>query len=532
MKKSLVAKIVYLALVLCIVASTMALACSTATPTATPAPKATPTPAAKTTLTPQTGGTLVRPMTTSPTTAVGWPPEISNLASQFVFSSLEWLVHEDANSVIQPWLATAWQVAQDRMSITFTLRKGVKFHDGTDWNAAAAKFNMDAYIEAKNSIAASWTSVDVVDDYTVRINLSKWENTTYTDPQLFFVSPTAYKTNGKDYMRSHMVGTGAYKFVSYTRDVSMIFEKFDSYWQKGKPYLDGVKLVVMPDRMSQQLAFETGEVHTATLGGQQGLDLIAKGYQYARSKASGQMVLLPDGSNAVSPWSNPKVREAAEYAIDREALSKGVGRGFTIPAYQLAPEHPIGAIPNLEGRRYNVAKAKQLLTEAGYPSGFKTRIIPQPQTYNKDACLALQGYWNAAGIVTEIDVPDEGRFTDYRFRSGWQNGCMMVTEAVFSTYPKYFRFYFAGDQYNSIYWAPGFREAYNASLATPVQDADTVRKVSRMIYDNVMVIPLYINQDCTFYRDGVHDLGQYVWGDSVQWSPQDAWLEKKAVTSK
>jgi ABC-type transport system substrate-binding protein len=353
--------------------------------------------------------------------------------------------------------------------------------------------------------------------------------TCFTDANLHFVSPTAYNTNGKEWMRTHIVGTGAYKCTSYTRDVSMIFERFDNYWQKGKPYLDGIKFVIMPDKMSQQLAFETGEVQTAQLGGQQGLDLTAKGYPYIKSTASGQMVLLPDGSNASSPWSKQKVREAAEYAIDREALSKGVGRGFTIPAYQLAPEHPIGAIPNLAGRKYDVAKAKQLLTEAGYPTGFKTRIIPQPQTYNKDACLALQGYWNAVGITTEIDVPDEGRFTDYRFKSGWENGCMMVTEAVFSTYPKYFRFYFAGDQYKSIYWAPGFREAYDASLATPAQDAATVQKVSRLIYDNLMVIPVYINQDRTFYLEGVHDLGQYEWGDSPQWSPQDAWMEKKLI---
>jgi peptide/nickel transport system substrate-binding protein len=521
-------KLFYMVLVLSII-SALVMSCSSSPNASSPAAKAPVSSLANASAAPQYGGILIRPMTTSPTAAIGWPPEITNPATQFVDPALEWLVHEDANGVDQPWLATSWQVAPDRLSITFNLRKGVKFHDGTDWNAAAAKFNMDAYLEAKNSIASSWKSIDTIDDYTIRLNLNKWDMTSFTDSNLHFASPAAYQANGKDWMRTHIVGTGAYKFTSFTRDVSMVFEKFDGYWQKGKPYLNGIKFVIVPDKMSQQLAFETGDVHTTQLGGQQGVDLTTKGYPYVKSLASGQMALLPDGSNASSPWSKQKVREAAEYALDREAISKGVGLGFTVPAYQLAPQHPVGAIPNLEGRRYDPAKAKQLLAEAGYPNGFKTRVVPQPQSYNKDACLAIQRYWGEVGITTEIDVPDEGRYTDYRFKSGWDNGCIMTTLAVFSTYPKFFRFYFAGDQYKSIYWAPSFREAYNASMDTPAQDPEKCRVVSRLIYDNLMVIPVYINQDRTFYRDGVHDLGQYAWGDSPQWSPQDSWMEKKLI---
>ena len=141
--------------------------------------------------------------------------------------SLENLMRLHVDGRFKPWLATALKVAPDMKSITLTLRKGVKFHDGTDFNAEAAKFNLDAFKGAKRSGTEAWTSVQVVDEYTVRINLSKYTNTMVDDlVGLRMASPTAIKTKGIEWARWNPVGTGPFQFVSFERDVSTKYKKF------------------------------------------------------------------------------------------------------------------------------------------------------------------------------------------------------------------------------------------------------------------------------------------------------------------
>lgn len=107
--------------------------------------------------------------------------------------------------------------------------------------------------------------------------------------------------------------------------------------------------------------------------------------------------LVPDSVNAESPWSNIKVRQAAEYAIDKDALTKALGFGFAQTAYQLATPTSAAYISGLSGRKYDMAKAKQILSEAGYPNGFKTRIIAST-TDNRDIVVAMQSYLGKIGI--------------------------------------------------------------------------------------------------------------------------------------
>ncbi len=225
---------------------------------------------------------------------------------------LEVLVNEDLTGHDIPCLAESWQVAPDGKSITFYLRKGVKFQDGTDWNAQAAKFNIDAFMVAKKPGTGQFTSVEVVDDYTVKVNLKQYQNSILGSMAVsdVFVSPTAYNTKGIDWARWNPVGTGPFKFVSFARDVSLKFARFDGYWQKGLPYLDAIEDTVIQDTMTRAASFQTGagqvissaDVKTA-------FDLAAKGYDVI-NQPNGYATLLPDSANADSPFANPKVRQA------------------------------------------------------------------------------------------------------------------------------------------------------------------------------------------------------------------------------
>jgi peptide/nickel transport system substrate-binding protein len=130
----------------------------------------------------------------------------------------------------EPRLATEYKLAADGLSINFILRKGVKFHDGTDFNAATVKFNVDAMIKA-GKYGTNVLSCEVVDDYTAKITFAKFKNTNLgTVAGTVIASPTAVQKNGEKWAAINAVGTGPFKQVSYEPDVKIRLERFDGYW--------------------------------------------------------------------------------------------------------------------------------------------------------------------------------------------------------------------------------------------------------------------------------------------------------------
>ena len=277
-------------------------------------------------------------------------------------------------------------------SVTFKLRQGVKFHDGSDFNAEAVKWAFD---QAKTGVNVSstrpWKSFEVLDNYTLKINFTEWQNylmRSFGALTTLIVSPTAYQKNGLEWMRTHMVGTGPFMQTDYQRDVTLKTTKFKDYWGTGKPYLDGVEINYVADQLTRMALFKTGGGDVMAVIPQDGADLKAAGYPILNAPGGVQM-LIPDSLNADSPWSNSKVRMAAEYAIDKESLNNAFGYGFTQTAYQISPPSNKAYIANLQGRKYDLAKAKQLMADAGYPNGFKSTLIGTMAS-QKDTLITIQ----------------------------------------------------------------------------------------------------------------------------------------------
>jgi peptide/nickel transport system substrate-binding protein len=387
-------------------------AATTAPPVSPTAPSSKPAPSSPAAGTPKYGGTLKLAWDASPAGSVGWPAVLTGDAgfgSQLIF---EPLLRGDAKGGLFPCLAESYKTADDKLSITFILRKGVKFHDGTDFNAKAAKWNLDQMIAAKAQ--PFWNSVDAVDDYTVRVNLNRWTNFVInsfadTNPS-WMVSPTAYDKNGDTWTKNNPVGTGPFKFVSFTRDGDYKVVRNPDYWQKGLPYLDGIQIQYITDATTRKMAGLSGSIDVMTIApGQLSVDMANAGFTI-KTKMETVNILMGDSANADSPWANQKVREAAEYALDREGLAKTFGYGYWQAPYQI-PSRTTGIYnPNFSlGRKFDPAKAKQLLTEAGYPNGFKTTLAVGPTTgYNKDVTVALQSFWAAIGIQADLQYPDLG----------------------------------------------------------------------------------------------------------------------------
>jgi len=508
----------------------------TTAPTTAPITAATTAPTTK--LEPQYGGVMKRWMLGDPGCPIGVPWEMNPLGTAFGEPSLERMMLQEMTGEMQPYLAESWEIAPDHMSITLNLRKGVKFHDGTDWNATAAKWNLDKWMEAKLAGAAAWTSVDVVNDYTVRINLKEFDNAilanAFSGKQSQIISPTAFEENGIEWARTHPVGTGPFKFVSYQRDVNAVYEKNNDYWQEGKPYLDGLELVIIGDPVTAQMAFKAGQLHEigALPAGPLAAELQESGYDYVTTEQMGGAVdvLIPSSNNPDSPFADIRVRQAVEYAINKEAIVNATGFGFAKPAYQIISDASKYYSPDLERHEYNPDKARELLEKAGYADGFDTKIIPNPYTTTKDTVVAIQRFLGEVGIRAEIEMVEYGKYSDYVYNSGW-DGLLAEKHGVGATPTASLKSYWAGDKFISVAYPEGFRELYNEAISTTTVEVDKVRDAFGMLSKELIAIGYWELSNRCFLQEGVHE-GENIlfdippWTISVySWMEESAWIE-------
>ena len=436
---------------------------------------------------------------------------------------------------LAPGLVLSYDSVIDPPSITLHLRKGVKFSDGTDFNAQAVKWNLEQVKAgpANAATGAYWKSFDLIDDYTIRINFTVWQNrllTAFGMPSSNQVSPTAFTKNGIDWMRVHMVGTGPFMQTSYQQDVTTTTVRNPNYWDTGKPYLDGAQYLYITDQLTRMALFKSGgaEAYDLNGSGRDATDLKAAGFKIF-SQQTGIDVLVPDSKNADSPWSNPLVRQAAEYALDKTALNNAFGYGYNEVAYQICSPSESVSDPNFAGKRvYDVAKAKQLLTQAGYPNGFKTRIIAQDNT-NRDKVLAEQSYLSKVGIQCDLEFAAAGQMSAYIIGgAGWHNALVVgyIFEWPNENYGLNLWFGVPTAWYPSLGRPAGWKDNLAASLATPEPDPTLIKKLIRDFYDDCTVITLDYPAQLTATIQNVQDSGIYSRIQNYYWNPQNVWLSK------
>ena len=279
---------------------------------------------------------------------------------------------------VHPHLATGYKVDLHAKTITFFLRKGVKFHDGTDFDAEAAKWNFDQAINAKE--APGLGSRSISSTHTIRVHFKAWENdfpSRAGQRGLGMISPTAFKKNGKEWAEWNPVGTGPFKFVKFQRGNILQYRKNENYWMKGKPYLDGIDYLFIRDPLTQEAALRTTDPEQridvlAVTSGEQATMMKAQGFKIL-GMPIGPVSFIPDSANADSPFSKQKVREAVSYAIDREGIVKARGFGIWKPAYQIQPDNMLSYIPNFQGTPYNPQKAKHSSQKPAIPTGSRRR---------------------------------------------------------------------------------------------------------------------------------------------------------------
>ncbi len=361
---------------------------------------------------PVAGGTLVYAQTGDAVSL--YPHRITELISGEVTIQInETLVRLDAKGNPVPLLAKSWTESPDGQTWTFNLVSGVKFTDGTPFNAQAAKFNLDTIRDPKNSLPAravieAIDNVEAKDDSTLVVHTKiPYSPLLYhlSHYSIGMVSPAAIQKYGKD-IDQNPVGTGPFKFSQWVPKESITLVRNDDYWGP-KPYLEKIIFRSMPENSSRVAALEKGEVDLITnvppqevsrLQGEKGLNILIVPFN---------RVIFIHMNNSKKPFSDPKVRQAMELAVDRESIVKNILKGFGQVADGPVASNVFG-FARLGLLSYNPDKAKQLLAEAGYPNGFETTILTPDGRYlgDRETAEAVAGQLSAIGVKAKVQVMD------------------------------------------------------------------------------------------------------------------------------
>jgi len=480
---------------------------------------------------PKHGGTF-RWIAESAPTNLGWAPTTFTMVGQwFLFDGL---VKDWWNGDVTPALAESWDIDMNEPSITFHLRQGVKFHDGTDFNAEAVKWNYDYFIAAKKR--PDWKSFEVIDEYTVKVVLNRWTNDLLrpfeSDP---VVSPTAFMNGGAteeervDWAMNNPVGTGPFILESFQQDVRMVAKRNPNYWDGDKPYFDKYEVIYIPDYTTAKTALQAGEADAMLVEfGKQSKDFenIPGFNLFVQPQATTFFVF--DDAHPESPFYDKKVREAVDYAIDREWLAENLGYGFYEPCYTMTPRSNVAYNPDYVGRQHDPEKAKQLLADAGYPNGFKTQLLPCPLGLQRDVWVAVQQQLAEVGIDCELKFLDMAAFNDYRTPGTWENAIVGDTCPSWGNMAVGLNMMFGtGPFYNSMDKnRPDWVEAISAALAGTKWSAELNKAAELALLNNVSVVPITEAGRGYVYRDTIKGgnfgaRGAYFWA----WDWESAWFD-------
>ena len=528
----------FLLLVVVIVSSLLLAGCGEAKETTTEPTTSEPATSETTTPTggePQYGGTLVIVCDES-IDALGYPAEAQPKGFLYYKSALpviETLLNNDSQENLTPGLAESWDVATDGKTITLNLRKNIKFHDGTDFNAAAVKYNLEAWDVTYAPYLTNIVSIDTPDDYTVKLTLNEYDvfllQRFATGSVGMIASPTAMAkpATPETMAEEHMVGTGPFIFDSWQRQDYVKYHKNPDYWQPGKPYVDAIEFRFVADYMTRLLSFQAGEAdYTGALYPAEANQLEAEGYRIEASELTFVWHFYPDGMSENSHFKDLKVREAIEYAIDKETMALGIGEGFWDAAYQFARPGTSYYGSDLPTRTYDPDKARELLTEAGYPTGFKTTIITDVRV-KMDIVTAVQTYLKEVGIDCEVDVADVPRMASLT-RSGWEDTLLWQGYPMGSTKMGIYQTFASEGTMVSMYRPAGWQAEWDAMVSTTDEATflAILTQKNAEIVEWLPAIPLIYDHRIYAANPRVHDIGWSVGQNALWWDPTNVWLSE------
>lgn len=347
-----------------------------------------------------------------------------------------------------PGLAESWDISDDGATYTFHLRSGVKFYDGTPLTASDVKWSIE---RAKTTEESIWTftldqvtGVTTPDDQTVVITLSGPWAPFLSDISMFnasIISQIFAETTGVDKLVEQTMGSGPFHVKEWKKGESMTLVRNPNYWEQGLPKLDQITLTVIPDSNSRILQVKGGAVDGII--GQN--DIPFSQVSDLKSDPNLQVLSFPSTWNNFivlntrgGPLSDVKVRQALNYATDKQTLIASVLFGIGEPSNSFMPNGALYWNKDQSGYPYDLQKAQQLMAESSIPNGFKLEFqILSGNQQQLQIATAIKDMWSKIGVEVDIVQLEQGVFTDNyrqnRFQArlaGWTNDIIDPDELV------------------------------------------------------------------------------------------------------
>jgi peptide/nickel transport system substrate-binding protein len=387
--------------------------------TTVPAGTAAPTTVGEPTGTP--GGELVIALATQPAAIdpINAPSVVEGNVANQMFDSLIW-INDDGE--IEPALAESWTVSDDGTVYTFTLRQGVTFHDGEEFNADAVKFTWEAGKNPENAYYDQFelaSDVRVVDPYTVEIEAPEPNALFLVQVGQWPMLPPDYYTEvGLAEFAKAPVGTGAFKLVEWVQGDRIVMEKFDDYWRDGYPLLDRVVFRPITESSTRAAAIRTGDVDIVnrlsptdaiSLDGAAGVNLL----EYSNNRV--YYIAFNNLTSGVGqPTENVLVRQAMNLAVDKQGIIDALFEGKGAVPTALLVSGDVGYDDAVQPYPYDPEQAKQLLTDAGFGDGFSIGMACPSDAYTNfsEVCEAVAAQLGEVGIDAQLDIMESGSFWD------------------------------------------------------------------------------------------------------------------------
>jgi peptide/nickel transport system substrate-binding protein len=402
------------------------------------------------------GGTVVRAMTSEPgqIDPQAAPSSGLSLVMPYIFDTL---VVRDVDNSVHPLLAESWTVSDDGKEITFTLKEGLTFHDGTPVNAEAVRYTFERFKE-KGMASPIYggimqiAGVEAVDENTVRFTFEEpaanfWS--TISMPYAGIISPESAKTVDET-GEGDLVGSGPFKVDSWTAGQKIVLARNPDYdWgppiveNRGAPYLDALVYKVIPDATTQVAALQAGEVNVVFVNQPSHLAQLEKDASIELEDALMSDLIYLGFNSQKPPFDEVLVRQALSHAVNKQEIVDVALGGLGEVAYSPLPPQLPGFDPSLKEYElgYDPDKAQQLLVDAGFQQQddgtwerggeqLKGLLVTSTRAPNKEVATLLQSQMKAIGVPVEIQQLDskavmqatgEGQFDLLLWRYGWND---------------------------------------------------------------------------------------------------------------
>ncbi len=452
------------------------------------------------------------------------------------FHIFGYLVERDEKSHLVPGLATEWKTI-DPLTWEFKLRKGVKFHDGSDFTAAdvVASIERVPTVPRSPSSFSAYTKqikqLEVVDPYTIRFHTATPYPLMPSDMTQVMIINKAFKTASTEDFNSGKaaIGTGPYKLVKYTKGDRIELVRFDGYWG-GKTPWEHVTMKLLTQDAARAAALLSGDVQVIEAVPPADMPRLKsdKRISVYRTVADRLIYLHLDSNRDVSPGvtdrsgaplaKNPlkdaRVRKAMSMAINRPGIVAQVMEGEAIPAGQLVPDFLFGATKSLHPEKYDPAGAKKLLAEAGYPNGFGITIASPNNRYVNDAKIAqaVAQMLARVGIDTKVNAMPSGPFfskaSDLEFSLmvvGWSTGTGEASSSLKNLIMTFNKDKGYGNANRGRYSNPKVDLLTEDALQT-VDDAKReayLQRATELAINDTAIIPLHFQVNLWATRNGI-----------------------------